>query len=162
MAIRDARLSLAVKDNIGGRSTFLTHITVDDTLTIANAHTAIGTLATLLATVSDAGIVDGTFTLVNTAVAAAPGADADVFAGAVFDFSNATNPTTYGQYVPSFLDSLVSPGGHISIAAGAPQAFVNALIGAVLGGRYANGAYVANAAGLDAFLSNRKRTKRIR
>ncbi len=162
MAIVDGRLSLSVVDVRGGRSTFLTHVRVSDALTIANANTAIADLATLYATVGNGGIERGTFALVNDAVATSPGSDADVAAGAVFDFSNATNPSTYGQFIPSFLDSLILPGGFIDITAGANAGFVTAMIGAVLGGNYCNAQYIANAAGLDAFLSSRKRRKRIR
>jgi hypothetical protein len=149
-------------DGRGGKSTLLTHVTVDDTLTIANAYAAVQTFATLAETVSDAQIEHGTFSLINYAVAAAGAADADVAAGAVFDFANAADATVYGQYVPSFLDSLIDAGGHINIGAGAPQAYVAALVGAVLGGRYTNPRFIANSAGLDAFLSNRKRRKRVR
>lgn len=162
MASVRGRLSLSMIDARGGRSTMLAHINASDALTIANANTAIATFATLAGTVSTAGIEQGTFTLVNTDVASAPTSDADVASGAVFDFSNAANPSVYGQFVPSFLDSLILPGGFIDISAGANAAFVAAMTGGVLGGCYANTAYVCNAAGLDAFLSSRKRRKRIR
>ncbi len=162
MAVRDGRISLAMADGRGGKSTLLTHVTVDDTLTIANAYTAIAAFSTLAQTVSDATIEHGTFSLINYAAAAVGADDADVAAGAVFDFLNTSDATTYGQYVPSFLDSLILPGGHIDVSTGAPAAYIAALIGAVLGGRYTNPRFVANASGPDAFLSNRKRRKRVR
>lgn len=162
MALVPARLSLSVTDDRGGGGTFLTHVNADDTLTIAAAATAIGTLATLLGTVSNAGIKVGEFALIDVGVAADPGADSNVGAGAVFDFSNTVNPATFGQFVPSFLPSLISADGTIDITTGASAAFVAAMIGAVLGGRYTNNSYVANNAGLDAFLTNRKRRKRVR
>jgi len=162
MAVRTGRISLSMVDTRGGRGTLLTHLTVDDTNTLSSAYAAIATFATLAGTVSDAGIEHGTFSLINKAVATDPASDADVAAGAVFDFSNAVNSSIYGQYVPSFLDSLILPGGHIDITTGASAAYITALTGAVLGGNYTNPVFVSNDAGLDAFLSNRKRSKRVR
>lgn len=161
MAVQKARISLAMYDNEGNRSTFLVHANVSDALTIANAKAAIDSLSTLVQTVSDGGVHHGTFSLVSLGAAAGPGADADVSSGAVFDFASA-DASIYGQYIPSFLDSLVSAGGHINVAGTTQAAFVSALIGAVLGGNYANARYINLSAGTDAFLSNRKRTRRIR
>lgn len=162
MANVNARASLSVMDDRGGGGTFLVHLLVPDTVTLASASTELGTLATLLATVSNCGIKVGEFTVIDESVAAAAGSDSNVGAGAVFDFSNVTNPSTFGLFVPSFLSSLIESNGTIDITAGAPAAFVAAMVGAVLGGRYTNAQYVANGAGLDAFLSNRKRRKRLR
>ena len=162
MAIVPARISLALTDTRGGGGTFLTHVLASDALTIANAASAIAATATAFRTVSSAGIKQGEFTLIDTAVAVDPLSDADVSAGAVFDFSNASNPSTYGLFVGSFLDSLIESNGTIDITSGASAAFVATMIGAVLGGHYANAQYVANLAGLDAFLSSRKRRKRLR
>src|SRR5258708_4771314 len=154
MATVPARISLSLTDSRGGGGTFLTHLLASDTLTLANADAAIAATATAFSTVSNAGIKEGQFTLINRAVAVDPSSDADIAAGAVFDFSNASNATTYGLYVGSFLDSLIESNGTINIAAGAPAAFIATMIGAVLGGNYANAAFVANLAGLDAFLSS--------
>jgi len=162
MATVPARISLSLTDSRGGGGTFLTHVLCSDALTIANANSAIADTATAFSTVSNAGIKSGEFSLINTAVAADPGSDADVSSGAVFDFSNAANPTTYGLFVGSFLDSLIESNGTIDISAGAPAAFVATMIGAVLGGHYASAQYIANLAGLDAFLSSRKRKRRLR
>lgn len=162
MAIVPARISLQLVDSRGGGGTFLTHLLCSDALTIANAASAIAATATAFSTVSDAGIKQGEFSLIDTSVAAEPGADADISAGAVFDFSNASNPSTSGLFVGSFLDSLIESNGTIDITSGASAAFVATMIGAVLGGHYANAQYVANLAGLDAFLSSRKRKRRVR
>jgi hypothetical protein len=164
MAIVPARISLSVYDDRGGGGTFLVHVLVDDTQTLAAANTAVAALATILATVSTAGVKLGELSLINLAAAGEPAgfADSNIGAGAVVDFSNASNPSTYGLYVPSFLDSLIATDGTIDITAGATAAFVASMIGAVLGGHYANAQYIANLAGLDAFLSNRKRKRRIR
>lgn len=164
MAIVPARISLSLYDDRGGGGTFLTHVLASDALTLANANAAIADTATAFSTVSTAGIKDGSFSLVNLAVANEPAgyADSNIGAGAVFDFSNGSFPTTFGLNVPSFLDSLILPNGTIDITAGASAAFVATMIGAVLGGHYASAAYLANLAGLDAFLSNRKRKRRVR
>ena len=162
MAMRNGRLSLSVLDDRGGGGTFLAHVKVDDSLTIANAYAAITAFKTLMLTVSNAGVKVGEFALINEAVLTAAGSDSNVGAGAVFDFSNATDPSTYGQFIPSFLASLISADGTIDITAGANATFVTDMIGAVLGGTYTNTRYVSNGAGLDAFLSNRKRKKRVR
>jgi len=161
MATKNGRISLSMYDSTGAQSTWLSHVAVDDTLTIANANAAIATVAALVGTVSDAGIKDGTFTLINRAVAAAPAGDADVGSGGVFDFSNAHDPTTYGQWVPSIKDALKGPTKTLDIVtAGALLDYVNALTGAILGGTYDNPAFQPNLAALRAFLTNRKRRGR--
>lgn len=164
MANVPARISLQLYDDRGGGGTFLTHLLVGDGSTLADAMTAVAATATALSTVSTAGIKQGEFSLVNTAVANEPAgfADSNIGAGAVFDLSNAANPTTYGLNVPSFLDSLIAANGTIDITDTVQAAFVSTMIGAVLSGHYANAAYIANLAGLDAFLSNRKRKRRVR
>ena len=163
MAIKLARLSLQLTDARGGGGTFLVHAAVDDTSTLAAANTALATLATAFSTVSTAGIKQGEFTLINKAIAAAPGADADISAGAVFDFSNAAlAPRTYGQNVPSFLDSLIESNGTIDITATVQAAFVASMLDAVLGGTYTDADYLDLVEGLDAFLSSRKRRRRLR
>ena len=78
MATVNGRISLGVYDANGGRSTFLTHVAVSDAQTLANAAAGLATVATLFGTVSDGGIRDATFSLLSDAVAADPGADADV------------------------------------------------------------------------------------
>ncbi|SRR5712692_2819312 len=157
-----ARMSISMYDDIGGKSTFLVHGFIDGATTLAAASTALGTLATAVGTVSTGGISEATITVINTAVAAAPAADAAVASGAVFDFVTAAGPNRFGLYVPSWLDSLTGSGGHIDITAGVPAAFVASILAAVDGGHYTNNAFVAYSAGQSAFLSNRKRRKRVR
>jgi hypothetical protein len=151
-----------MSDKRGGRVSYLTHVSVDDAQTLAQANTAIAAVATAIAGVSDAGIIDGSFTLFNKAVATAPADDAIVGAGAVFDFENGSDATIYGNYVPSFLDTLIIPGGKIDITAGAAQTWANFMLAGILGGHMTNPAFVVNSAALDAFLSNRKRRRRVR
>ena len=163
MAIVPARMSLSLYDDRGGGGTFLAHAAVDDTSTLADANTALQTLATALHTVSTAGIKQGEFTLLNGGVAIAAGSDSNISAGAVIDFSNAAlAPRTYGMNVPSFLDSLIAADGSVSITTGATAAFVTSMLDAVLGGTLTDADYLDLVAGLDAFLSDRKRKRRIR
>lgn len=162
MAIVKARLSLSMYDNIGGKSTFLAHANVSDASTLAAANAQLATLAASVATVSAGGVTEATFSLVNTAVAAAPGADAAMNDAANFGFLVAGLPNRYGLFVPSFLDSLIGSGGHIDVSAGAAGAFADAMLAAVLGGNYTNNAYAAYASKKDAFRSGRKLRKRIR
>ncbi len=157
-----ARMSISMYDNIGGKSTFLVHGFIDGSTTVAAAGAALATLATAVGTVSTGGISEATLTVINTAVAAAPAADAAVASGAVFDFVTAAGPNRFGLYVPSWLDSLTGSGGHIDITAGVPAAFVASILAAVDGGHYTNNAFVAFSAGQSAFLSNRKRRERVR
>lgn len=163
MAIIPARLSLQLNDARGGGGTFLVHAAVSDASTLAEASTALGTLATAFATVSSAGIKQGEFTLLNKAIATVSGADADISSGAVFDFSNAAlAPKTYGQLVPSFLDSLIASNGTIDITATVQASFVSSMLAAVLGGTYTDSDYLDLVEGLDAFLTSRKRRRRLR
>lgn len=162
MATVKARLSLSMYDNIGGKSTFLAHANILDTTTLAAANTYLATLATQVATVSSGGVTEGTFAIVNTAIAAAPGADANAQEGANYGFLVSGSTSRFGLYVPSFLDSLIGSGGHIDITAGAAGAMADFMVAAVLGGNYTNNQYVAYASKKDAFRSNRKLRKRIR
>lgn len=156
MATRNGRISLSVYDAHGASSTFLTHVAVDDAQTIAQANTALATVATLYGTVGDGGIREATFSLVNKAVAADPGDDASAGEGAVFDFSNGSDSTINGVWIPSFKDSLLGPGRDIDTTATVQAAFVTAMIGAILGGHYTNAAGITNAAVTRAFRTNRK------
>jgi len=163
MANVPARISLQLTDSRGGGGTFLAHASVSDASTLAEANTAIGTLATAFSTVSDSGIKDGSFTLLNSDVAVAAGANSDISAGAVFDFSNAALiARTYGLLVPAFLPSLIESNGTIDITATVQAAFVASMLDAVLGGTYTDSDYLDLVGGLDAFLSNRKRKRRLR
>jgi hypothetical protein len=162
MANVDGRLSLSVYDDVGGGGTFLTHVQVPDSGTFAQAITALGALKTLYLTVGGAGIKEATFSIVDKALASTPVTTDRTGSGAVFDFNAGSPGITYGQWIPSFLPSLVLPNGTIDITATVQAAFVTAMTGAVLGGVYTNAAYANLTAGLDAFSSNRKRVKRIR
>lgn len=162
MAIVPARMSLSLYDDRGGGGTFLVHSTVSDASTLAQANTALAALATAFGTVSDAHIKDGAFTLLNSDIATDTGTDSNIGEGAVFDFQNAALiPRVYGMNVPSFLDSLIGAGGVIDITTGVPAAFVASMLAAVLGGGLTDADYLDLTGGLDAFLSNRKRRRRI-
>lgn len=163
MAIVPARISLQLYDNKGGGGTALAHVAVSDASTLAAANTAVGTFATAFSTVSDAGIKEGAFTLLNSAVAAEPVSDVEIGIGGVFDFSNAALiPRTYGLLVSAFKASLIESNGTIDITTGAPAAFVASLLDAVLGGTYTDSDYLDLVAGLDAFRTNRKLRRRLR
>jgi hypothetical protein len=161
MAIVPARMSLSLSDSRGGGGTFLVHALVSDASTIAQAKTAVDDLAAAFNTVSTAGVEVGTFSLLSIGGASDPGADSDISAGAVFDFSNAALvPGTYGLNVPSFLDSLIASDGTIDVGAGASAAFAASILAGVLGGGITDSSYLDLVDILDAFLSSRKRRKR--
>lgn len=163
MAIVPARLSLQLTDSRGGGGTFLAHASVSDASTLAEVNTALGTFAAMFGTVSNAGIKDGSFTLLNKAVATEPDPASNISDGAVFDFSNAALVSkTYGQLIPSFLPSLVESNGTIDITATVQAAFIASMLDAVLGGNYTDSDYLDLVEGLDAFLSSRKRRRRLR
>ncbi len=163
MAIVPARMSLSLYDSIGGGGTFLLHALVSDASTLAQANTAVGTLATALATVSSAGVKVGNFQLINDAVASSPASDANIGSGAVFDFLDAALiPGTFGLLVPSFLDSLIGTGGTIDITGGTQAAFIASILAAILGGGATDAKYLDLTACTNAFRTNRKLRKRIR
>jgi len=157
------RISLQLTDSRGGGGTFLVHASVSDASTLSEANAAIGTLATAFQTVSNAGIKDGSFTLLNSAVAADAGVPSDIAAGSVWDFSNAALiARTYGLLVPSIKDALIESNGTIDITATVQAAFVASMLDAVLGGTYTDSDYLDLVEGLDAFLVSRKRKRRLR
>lgn len=166
MAIVPARIGLELYDSKGGGGTFLLHAKVDDTSTLAAANTAVATAKTMFRTVSNAGIKQGTFTLLNSAVAVSPddsSFQSDIGYGAVYDFSNAAlTPLTYGQLISSYLPSLVESNGSIDITATVQAAFVASMLDAVLGGNYTDGRFLDLVEGLDAFRTNRKLRRRLR
>lgn len=166
MAIVPGRIGLELYDSKGGGGTFLLHAGVSDASTLAAANTAVATAATMLRTVSNAGIKQGTFTLLNKAVAVAPDdtdTQSDIGYGAVYDFSDAALiPRTYGQLISSYLPSLVESNGTIDITATVQAAFVASMLDAVLGGTYTGSDYLDLVEGLDAFRTNRKLRRRLR
>jgi len=159
MANINGRISLSVYDANGGKGNFLTHVVAPEAQTLTQVNTALAAVVTAFQTVSTAGIKEATFSLVSTAGAAAPASDASIPSGAVFDFNNTSDPTIYGLWVPSFLDSLLGPGRAIDITATVQAAFVATMVGAVLGGHFTNAHYIANGAGTKAFRSPRKLRK---
>jgi hypothetical protein len=162
MANVNGRLSLSLYDGQGGGGTFLTHVTVPDTGTFANAITALGALKTLYLTVGGAGIKQAEFSIIDKSLASSPADSNRIGSGAVFDFSAGSPVTTYGELIPQFLPALVASDGSIDITATVQAAFVTSLTGAVMGGTYTNAAYASLIAGLDAFPTNRKRKRRVR
>jgi len=166
MALVPARLSLALYDSQGGGGTALAHAIVADTNTLAAANTALESFATQFLTISNAGIKEGTFTLLNKTVAVAPDDStypSDIGYGAVIDFGNAALiQRTYGFLVSSFLRNLVSSDGTIDITTGAVSAFIADMVAAVLGGNYTDADFSDLTGGLDGFRTNRKLRKRLR
>ncbi len=163
MAAAVGRLQISVYDNQGNKGSWLTHVNFDDGQTAAQLSAEIATFATALRTVSTAGISVGSFDVVNRAIAVAPAADANLPSGATFDFTNASNPSLYGNFIPSFLDSLVAVGGHIDLTAGPALAWANLMVNSAAGPYGpSNTQYIANLAALNAFRSDRKRRRRVR
>jgi hypothetical protein len=156
MANVKGRISLSVYDAQGAKSTFLTHVLVPEAQTLTQVGTALAATVTAFETVSTGGIKEASFSLIDASGSRAPLADANVGVGAVFDFDNATDPSLFGLWVPSFLDSLLGPGRAIDISAGVQAAFVASMVGAVLGGTYTNAKWISNRAGIKAFRTNRK------
>lgn len=151
-----ARLSLSEYDAAGGKSTLLLHAFVDSSQTIAQAVTALSTLATNYATIGNGGIKEATFSIVDTGVAAAPGAGANVTLVGNLGYTVAGSPSRFGTSIPSFLESLIGADGSIDMTAGATAAWVTYMLGAVLGGHFTNNAYVDYAAAKNGFRSGRK------
>ena len=163
MAIVPARMSLQLYDAFGGGGTALARLKVSDASTLAEANTALALFATNFGTISNAGIKDGAFTLLNPDVATAPGATSDIGFGAVINFSNAAlTPRTYGMLISSFLQSLVESNGTIDITAGAVSDFITYMLTEPLGGNFTDSDFLDLVAGLDAFRTNRKLRRRLR
>ena len=151
-----ARLSVSMYDAVGGKSTFLAHAFIDSAQTVAAAVTALGTLATNLATISNGGIKEASLSIVDTAVAAAPGAGANTTLVGNLGFLTAGSPSRFGQSVPSFLESLINADGTIDMTAGATNTWATYILAAVLGGHFTNNAYVNYSARANGFRSGRK------
>jgi hypothetical protein len=163
MAIKPARISLQLYDSKGGGGTALTHVAVDDSQLLSAANSAIVDFATAVTTVSDAGIKDGFFTLINDGVARAPVSDVEIVVGAVYDFSNAAIlPRTYGFLISAYKAALIESNGTIDITATVQAAFVASMLADVLGGTHTDSDYLDLVEGLDAFRTNRKLRRRLR
>lgn len=162
VANKEGRLSLSVFDAIGGGGTFLVHVLVPEAQTLTQAESALGTLASLFTSVSGLGIKEATFAFNSVLEATPVSGDPNAGSGAVFDFNNLSNPSTFGLWVPGFSQDNVLPNGTIDITTSPMSDFVAAMVGAVMGGVYTNAQYIGNHAGLDAFYTNRKRKKRLR
>jgi hypothetical protein len=163
MANTTGRLQLSVYDNNGNKGSILSHVNFDDAQTAAQLSAEIAAYATAFGAVSTAGIRQGSFDVVNKAVARAPLADANLPTGFVLDFSNGTDATIYGQYTPSRLDTLVLVGGAIDVGNGAFIAWRDLLLNAAAGAyNFANTHSVNNGAFTKAFRSDRKRSRSSR
>jgi hypothetical protein len=152
MATVKVRQSVSMYDGKGGRSTFLAHANVVDTTTLASASTGLATLATNLATISNGGISEASFSIIDLGVAAAPSGTPNVSLVGNLGYLTAGGPSRFGQAVPSFLESLISADGTIDMTAGAVATWVTY----VLAQGFANNAYVAYSAPKNGFRSGRK------
>jgi|SRR5579872_604785 len=150
-----ARLSVSMYDSHGGRSTFLAHALIDDAQTVAQATTALATLATNLQTLSNGGITEASLSILDTGVAVAPASTANVDLGGNLGFTVAGSPSRFGQFVPSFLPALINADGTIDMTSGAVATWVTYALGGVLGGHMGNNAYVAYAAAKNGFRTGR-------
>lgn len=157
------RLSLSTFDDAGGRSTIIAHAEVPDTATLAQANTALAALKTAYLTVGQNGIQQAEFSMVNKTLASATTGAERAGAGGVLDFAAGTPATTYGLWVPGVDDTNVLADGTIDIKVDPWLTFAGdfASGAAVMGGVYTNPAYAALGAALDAFSTNRKRSKRV-
>lgn len=163
MAIVPARMSLELYDAFGGGGVATQSLIVSDVSTLAAANTALALFATNFQTISNAGIKGGTFTLLNNAVAVAPGATSDIGFGAVIDFLDAAlDPRVYGLLISSFLQSLVDSNGTIDITSGPVADFITYMLTEPLGGSFTDSKFLDLTAGLDAFRTNRKLRRRLR
>lgn len=151
-----ARLSLSMYDGKGGKNTLLLHAFIDSAQTVANAVTALGTLATNVAGVSNAGISEASLSIINTAVAAAPTGTPNTALVGNLGYLTSGSPSRFGQSVPSYLESLISADGTIDMTVGATDTWVSYILGAVLGGHFTNNAYVNYSARKNGFRSGRK------
>jgi hypothetical protein len=152
MANVNARLSVAMYDAKGGKATFLAHQSIVDTTTLATAAADLATLATNIATVSNGGISEATFTIIDRAVAAAPSGTPNVTLVGNLGYLTAGSPSRFGQSVPSYLESLIDAHGNIDVTAGATKTWMDYCIAQA----FANNAYVAYATAKDGFRSGRK------
>jgi hypothetical protein len=152
MANVQARLSVSMYDGKGGKATFLAHQNIVDTTTLATANADLATLATNIATVSNGGIAEATFTVINRAVAADPTGTPNVTLVGNLGYTVAGSPSRFGQSVPSYLESLISADGTIDMTAGATATWAAFVIAQA----YANNAFVAYNAVKNGFRSGRK------
>ncbi len=159
MADAIGRMQLSIFDKRGNKGSLLEHLIVSDAQTLAQASTAVGTFATNFATVSGAGVRDGSFTIVNPGATSAAADDSDISSGALLQYDNAADPTRSSVFTPSWLASLIV-GNSVNQADALFIAWDAYLRGAVLGGHFANSHYIANRNLLAAFLTDRERKRR--
>lgn len=152
MATVQTRQSISLYDGKGGRSTFLAHANVVDTTTLATAVGDLTTLATNLRTISNGGISEATFSVIDTTSAIAPAGTPNVTLVGNLGYLTSGSPSRFGQSVPSFLESLISADGNIDMTTGAVATWVTY----VLAQGFANNAYVAYSAAKNGFRSGRK------
>lgn len=152
MANVKARLSVSMYDGKGGKGTFLAHQNIVDTTTLAAAQTALATLATNLITLSNGGISEASFSLIDTAVAVGPTGTPNVSLVGNLGYLTSGSPSRFGQSVPSFLESLISADGTIDMTSGAVATWVTY----VLAQGFGNNAYVAYSGPKNGFRSGRK------
>ncbi len=157
MATKLGRLQLSVYDNAGNKGSYLTHVSFDDGQTAAQLSTEVGTIATAFGAISDAGIKEGSFDVVNKAVARGPVSDALLPSGGLFSFQPSSPAGVYSTWVPSIKDSVAGPGNVIDITTDPVLAFVNLLINSAAGAyTFTDPGYVALITALKGFRSNRR------
>jgi hypothetical protein len=166
MAAGQGRIQLTMVDGQGLRTSLEIPVDYDDGQTGAQMFAAVQSLAAAVDAISGCQIIRGSFTVVNEALTGlthtTPDADSRVQEIGGFTYENASNPSLYTVAVPGLLDSkLTSDHRSINTADTAIAAFNTLMLGAVLGGHYANRAYNDFSARFKTFLADRKHRKRL-
>jgi len=114
MAVVNGIMSLRVVDSYGIDATTDANITIDDTKTVAQLMTDVGSWALLVGEMSQ-GMVNEYWVKVHAAPVSPHAADGDIEKGALFNFNNATDIYATGFQVPDVNPSILNSSGLVDL-----------------------------------------------
>lgn len=159
MATQFGQVQWTIIDDVGVRVAVEQNVSIDDTKTVADVYTDIGALQAVLSALTNGGFVRQHLTLVIPnfgGVSSTPTPDADGEEGAMWDFTNAVTPYSYGFRVPAYKSAILS-GGKVNPSNTDVSNFEAAWTTAATNGTQpVNREYRNLAAVRETFLSNRK------
>lgn len=161
MAQQHIRYTFNVEDSEGVRAPVTLYGTYDDTKTVAQMVSDLGTMKALVAATTDGTVVGSEATFVGSGAAAPTNfADSDVSQVALFNFPNSAQ-RSWGVMIPAFKDAGIS-AGHINLSDSDVSAFLTAI--QPPGGDYTptDRNWLATGALKDAFLSTRKHRRALK
>lgn len=107
-------VSVQVEDSYGITGTTDFFVTIDDTKTIAQLMTDVGSLKSEVVGLSQGNVNQWSVKIVETVTTPSPGTG-DIEKGGLFNFDNVTDPYAQGYFIPDIAPTVLNANGLIDL-----------------------------------------------